>query len=243
MEEFNLAWLNWGFVDWNLVVKNYHFYVEGIWNTINLTVLALAIGWLLSIPMAIARANRHPIFNFPVWCFTYFFRGTPLLVQAYLIYYGLGQFEGLRETFLWFFFEDAWFCALFAFVLNSAAYQAEILRGSIEATPFGEVEAAKASGMSSWKRMHRIILPGAMRRTLPMYSNEVIFMLHGSVIASTITVIDILGAGRVVNGKYYVSYEGFLSAAVLYMILVFGISKIFKLLEHKYHVHLRPREA
>ncbi|WP_259782456.1 ABC transporter permease [Aestuariispira ectoiniformans] len=245
MEEANSlsAFLDWGFLDWTLVFDNWPLYVEGVWNTINLTALCLVLGWILSIPLAFARANRHPIFNGPIWCFTYFFRGTPLLVQTYLIYYGLGQFDFVRDGLLWPLLKDAWWCALIAFTLNSCAYQTEILRGAIEATPFGEVEAAKACGMSPTKMKRRIILPGALRRALPMYSNEVIFMLHGSVIASTITIIDILGAGRVVNAKYYVAYEGFISAAVLYMILVFVISRVFKRLEQRLHAHLRPREA
>ena len=236
-------WLNWGFIDWNLVVQNYPLYLEGIWITINLTVFSLAIGWVLSIPLAVARAYKHPVFNAPIWCFTYFFRGTPLLVQTFLIYYGLGQFEGVRESALWIIFKDGWWCALIAFSLNSTAYQTEILRGAIEGVPFGEVEAAKACGMSPWQRLRRIILPSAVRRALPMYSNEVIFMLHGSVVASTIAVVDILGAGRAVNGKYYVAYEGFISAAVLYMILVFVISRGFKVLEHYGHRHLRRDES
>ncbi len=241
MEE--IIWLDWGFIDWNLVVGEWPLYLEGIWTTINLTVLALAIGWVLSVPLAVARANRHPIFNFPIWCFTYAFRGTPLLVQTFLIYYGLGQFEGIRDSALWPIFREAWWCALIAFSLNSCAYQTEILRGAIDGVPFGEVEAAKACGMSPWMRLKRIIIPAAIRRALPMYSNEVIFMVHGTVIASTVTIIDVLGAGRIVNGKFYVAYEGFLSAAIIYMILIFFITRGFKLVEHHWHRHLRPREA
>ena len=111
------------------------------------------------------------------------------------------------------------------FVLNTAAYTTEIFRGAIEAIPYGEVEAAKAYGMSGWKRATRIVLPSALRRALPAYSNEVIFMLHGSVVASTVTIVDILGAGRILNAKYYVAYEGFLTAAVLYMLLVYLITR------------------
>ncbi len=236
-------WLDWGFIDWNLVVANYEYYLLGIWNTINLTVLSLIIGFALAVPMAFARANRHPIFNGPIWCFTYFIRGTPLLVQAYLIYFGLGSLDIIHDSFLWFIFKDAWACALLAFVISAAAYQTEILRGSIEATPFGEVEAAKACGMSNFTRMRRIILPSALRRALPMYSNEVIFTVHSSVVASTLTVVDILGAGRIVNGKYYVAYEGFISAAVLYMIIIFVVSRIFKWAENRYHGHLRQRDV
>ena len=241
MEE--IAWLNWGFLDWNLVIANYDFYIEGIWNTLNLTVLSLIFGFMISIPLAFARAIKHPIFNGPIWCFTYFIRGTPLLVQAYLIYYGLGGLEVVRDSIFWYVLEDAWNCALVAFVISAAAYQTEILRGAIEATPFGEVEAAIASGMSSFTRMRRIILPSALRRALPMYSNEVIFTVHSSVVASTLTIVDILGAGRFVNGKYYVAYEGFISAAILYMIIIYGVAKVFKFVEARYLKHLNQRDT
>lgn len=230
-------------MDFSLIAANWDFFLIGVKNTILLVALALAIGGPLSIPLALARAYKHPVWNPIVWAYTYFFRGTPLLVQLYLIYYGLSQFEAVRESVLWPILKDAWWCALIAFVLNTCAYTTEILRGAIESTAWGEVEAAKAMGMSPGQRVRRIILPSAFRRALPAYSNEVIFMLHGSVVASTVTVIDILGAGRVVNAKYYVAYEGFISAAVLYVLLVYAISRLFKYLERRYHAHLRPRES
>mgnify|MGYP003323429825 FL=1 len=124
-------------------------------------------------------------------------------MQTYLIYYGLAQFDFIRESFLWGpVLSKAWWCAIIAFSLNTAAYTAEFLRGAIENTPFGEIEAARACGMSRQKMMWRIILPSAIRRALPAYSNEVIFMLHSSVVLSTITLQDILGVGRWLNGRY-----------------------------------------
>jgi len=230
-------------MDIALVFQNWDFFLTGLINTVLLVAIALAIGFVLSVPLSLARAYRHPIWNPVVWAYTYFFRGTPLLVQLYLLYYGLSQFEAVRESIFWVVLKDAWWCALIAFVLNTTAYTTEILRGAIEATPWGEVEAAKAAGMSPWTRVRRVILPSTLRRALPAYGNEVIFMLHGSVVASTVTVIDILGAGRIVNAKYYVTYEGFISAAVLYAILVFGITRLFKYLERRYLAHLRPRES
>lgn len=228
-------------MDLSLIFENYHFFIDGVINTLSLVALSLFFGAILSVPLAILRAERHPFFSPIIWGYTYFFRGTPLLIQTFLIYYGLGQFEFVRDSIAWIFFREAWYCALLAFTLNSAAYTTEIFRGAIEATPLGEVEAAKASGMSRRKQLYRIILPSAFRRAMPAYSNEVIFMLHGSVVASTITVIDILGAGRVINGKYYVAYEGFISAAVLYMVLVYFITRLFNLLEFRMNAHLRPR--
>ncbi len=228
-------------IDFVLIAQHYDLFLEGLMNTVGLVFFSLLIGGVLAIPLAIVRASRPPVVNQLVWVYVYVFRGTPLLVQTYLIYYGLGQFEGVRESFLWPFLREAWWCALIAFTLNTAAYTTEIFRGVIEATPHGEIEAARACGMSPWTRMRRIILPSALRRALPAYSNEVIFMLHGSVVASTVTIVDILGAGRTLNAKYYLAFEGFIAAAVIYMILVYLLSRGFKLWEWKWHAHLRPR--
>lgn len=233
----------WSPIDLVLILDHWDRFLMGAWVTLELTFLALLIGGLISIPMAIVRAHKNPVLNPIVWCYTYFFRGTPLLVQTYLIYYGLGQFEAVRESWLWDpILSKAWWCALIAFTLNTAGYTTEIFRGAIEATPWGEVEAAKACGMSHRQSMRRIVLPSAFRRALPAYSNEVIFMLHGSVVASTITLQDILGVGRWLNGRYYLAYEGFITAAVLYMLLVFMITRGFRVWEHHWHAHLRPRE-
>ena len=234
----------WSPIDFVLIAQNLDRFVYGAWVTLQLTVLALILGGLISIPMAIARADKKNLFNGPVWVFTYLFRGTPLLVQTYLIYYGLGQFEWIRESFMWKpILSQAWWCALIAFTLNTAAYTTELLRGAIETTAKGEVEAAKACGLSGRMRMRRIILPSAFRRALPAYSNEVIFMLHGSVVASTITIQDLLGVGRWLNGRYYLAYEGFITAAVFYFILVLLITRGFRYWEKHWLAHLYPQGA
>ena len=231
-------------VDFVLILQNWPMFLTGIGYTLLIVVVSLAVGGVLSLPLAVARANRTPVLNEIIFGYVYLFRGTPLLVQLYLIYYGSGQFrEELEAAGLWWIFKDALWCTLIAFVLNTAAYTTEIFRGAIDAIPYGEVEAAKACGMSNWIRTRRIILPNALRRALPAYSNEIIFMLHGSVVASTVTIVDILGAGRILNAKYYLAYEGFLAAAVIYMILVFFITRGFKLWEKYWHAHLRPRVA
>ena len=234
----------WSPIDFILIGQNLDRFVYGAFVTLELTILALILGGLISIPMAIARADKKNFFNGPVWVFTYFFRGTPLLVQTYLIYYGLGQFEWIRESVLWKpILSQAWWCALIAFTLNTAAYTTELLRGAIETTAKGEVEAAKACGLSGRMRMRRIILPSAFRRALPAYSNEVIFMLHGSVVASTITIRDLLGVGRWLNGRYYLAYEGFITAAVFYFVLVLIITRGFRYWEKHWLAHLYPQGA
>lgn len=231
-------------LDIALIAENFDRFLYGVWVTLNLTFLSLLLGGLLSIPMAIARASKHRVFNPLVQGYTYVFRGTPLLVQTYLIYYGVGQFEMIRQTFLWDpILSSAWWCALIAFTLNTAAYTTELLRGAIADTPKGEVEAAIATGHSYRSRMRRIILPSAFRRAIPAYSNEVIFMLHGSVIASTITLQDILGVGRWLNGRYYLAYEGFITAALLYFLIVLCITWAFRGFERRYLRHLTRRDT
>lgn len=230
-------------LDFMLIYDHLDQFFYGALVTLELTFLALFLGGLLAIPMAIARAYKTPILNPAIWSFTYLFRGTPLLVQLYLIYYGLGQFEAVRESFLWDpILSSPWWCVLIAFVLNSSAYTTEFLRGSIETIPAGEIEAAKACGLTPFARMRLVVLPAAFRRALPAYSNEVIFTLHGSAIASLVTIQDLLGAGRWLNGRYYLAYEGFVTAMVFYMVIVFIITRLFRLAEKRYLAHLRPRE-
>lgn len=172
----------------------------------------------------------------PSWGYIYFFRGTPLLVQLYLIYYGMDQFFPVKGT-LW---ENAWFCALVAFILNTSAYTAEIVRGAINGLPKGEVEAAKAYGMSVFQTYRRIILPSALRRALPAYSNEVIFMIHGSAVAGIVTIMDLTGAARLVNSRYYAPFESFLTAGLFYMSLTFIVLWCFKGAEKRFLRYLRP---
>ena len=161
-----------------------------------------------------------------------------MLVQTYLLYFGLAQFEFIRESWSWYFLREAWWCAVIAFSLNSGAYAAEILRGAIATTPKGEIDGAKSLGLSERQVTWLILIPSSLRRALPQYGNEVVFMLHGSVVASIITIQDILGVGRTVNAKYYVAYEGFLSAAALYMIITFIVVRLFRLVEKRYLRHL-----
>lgn len=228
-------------IDFELVLANLPLYLRGLWTTVWLTSASLALGLVLAVPLGLLRTSRNPLINGPVWAYTYFFRGTPLLVQLFLIYYGAGQFETIRTSFLWPLLSQAWFCALLAFTLNTAAYTAEIVRGAVQATPPGEIEAARALGMSRWLVLRRMVLPSAFRRALPAYGNEIIFMLHGSAVASVVTIVDLTGAARIVNSRYYSPYEAFLTAALFYMALTFAIAGLVRLLERRWHAHLRPR--
>jgi arginine/ornithine transport system permease protein len=230
-------------MDFQVIIENLPLYFSGLWVTVQLVALALVCGLVLSVPMALIASARNPFIAFSPKAYIYFFRGTPLLVQMYIIYYGMAQFEAVRESVFWIIFQEAYWCALIAFSLNTAAYTAEILRGAIEQTSFGEIEAAKACGMSKTTMYRRIILPGAFRRALPAYGNEVIFMLHGSAIAGVITIVDLFGAARIVNSRHFVPFESYIAAGFLYLCVTFLIVWLFKMWEKRWHAHLRPRES
>ncbi|SNB77074.1 amino acid ABC transporter membrane protein 2, PAAT family [Arboricoccus pini] len=229
------------FFDYQVIIDNWQLYLSGVFVTLQLTALSLILGFVLAVPMSIMLTSRKPWVWMPVWLYVYCFRGTPLLIQLFLLYYGAGQFAFIREGFLWPFLREAWFCAIIAMGLNTAAYQAEIFRGAIATTPRGEIEAARAFGMSPFRLYSRIILPSSFRRALPAYVNEVIFSLQSTSLASLVTLIDITGAARIVNSRYYTPYEAFLSAAVLYLVITFVIIWLAGGLERRWNVHLaRP---
>jgi arginine/ornithine transport system permease protein len=227
-------------MDFGIIWENIGIYLTGLKTTVGLVSLSLLIGLLLAVPLAVLRTSKSYLAQSPIRAYIYFFRGTPLLVQMFIIYYGLGQFEAFKASILWPLFVKPWFCALFAFALNTGAYTTEIIRGAIEATPHGEIEAAKAAGMSRLLMLRRIVLPSAFRRALPQYSNEMIFMLHGSSLASVITLVDITGAARIINSRFFSPYEAYLTAAAFYMALTFLIVFLVKKLEGRWFAHLRP---
>ncbi|WP_148252899.1 ABC transporter permease [Aidingimonas lacisalsi] len=218
------------------------YYGSGLVTTVQLVFLSLIIGLVLAVPLAIGRSSQRRWIRTPIFLYTYVFRGTPLLIQLYLIYYGVVFFDGIQETWLWVLLEEPFVPALIAFTLNTAAYTTEIFRGAIKATPRGEIEAARAYGMSRRLMMRRIILPSAFRRALPAYGNEVIFMLHASAIASVVTIMDLTGAARFIYARYYAPFDAFLFVAAIYLCLTFAILYLFRYLEKRLLAHLKPLE-
>nr|WP_214658356.1 ABC transporter permease [Pseudomonas folii] len=218
-------------------------YFAGLLTTLELLGMALAFGLLAALPLGLMRVSRKPWVNLPAWLYTYVIRGTPMLVQLYLIYYGLSQFAAVRESFLWPWLSSATFCACLAFAINTSAYTAEIIAGSLKATPAGEIEAARAMGMSKSKMYRRILLPSALRRALPQYSNEVIMMLQTTSLASSVTLVDITGAARAVNSESFLPFEAFITAGVFYLCLTFILVRLFKLAERRWLGYLAPRKA
>ena len=230
-------------MDFAVIIDNLPLYLSGLRVTVELLILSLICGLALAIPLGVAAASGRVSVNAFPRAFIYCMRGTPLLVQVFLIYHGFAQFDFLRESFLWVVFKQAYWCALIAFSMNTAGYTAEIIRGTIKQTPAGEIEAARACGMSAATVLWRIILPSTFRRALPAYSNEVIFMLHGTVIAGVITIVDLFGAAKIVNSRHFVPFESFIAAGFFYLCLTFMIVYLFKQVEKKWHAHLRSRQA
>ncbi|MWV16046.1 ABC transporter permease subunit [Pseudomonas sp. L-22-4S-12] len=237
-----LGWIERVF-NYKVIAESLPLYFDGVLVTLKLLLIALAFGLALAVPLALMRVSKRSAVNLPAWLYTYAIRGTPMLVQLYLLYYGLAQFEGVRESFAWPYLSNATFCACLAFAINTSAYSAEILAGSLKATPHGEIEAAKAMGMSRFKLYRRILLPSALRRALPQYSNEVIMMLHTTSLASIVTLVDITGAAKTVNSQYFMPFEAYVTAGLFYLCLTFILVRLFKLAEHRWLAYLAPRKA
>ncbi|MDR5853986.1 ABC transporter permease [Caballeronia sp. LZ062] len=226
--------------------KNYLFTdgyrITGLAITMWLLVVSIGLGFCLSVPLAVARVSKNKLLSRSVWLYTYVFRGTPLYVQLLLCYTGLYSLQVVRDHMLLSqFFRSGMNCTLLAFTLNTCAYTTEIFAGAIKATPYGEIEAARAYGMSSFTLYWRVILPSALRRALPYYSNEVILMLHATTVAFTATVPDILKIARDVNSATYQSFQAFGIAALLYLVISFALVWLFRRAEHRWLAYLRPQ--
>lgn len=234
----------WGSLDWNIVQGALPDLARGLIVTVELSALSLLIGICLAVPLSLLRVSKNPFLWTPVYAYTYFFRGTPLLIQLFLIYYGAAQFEWLRTTWAWtHIFRGAFWPAVIAYTLNTLAYTTEILRGAIQAVPLGEIEAAKAQGMSNFLLYRRIILPKAFRIMLPAYSNEIIFTLQASSIASIVTLLDLTGVARIIIARTFGIFEIFLTIAAIYLALTYLIAWLFRIWEHHWSAHLRERPS
>lgn len=228
--------------DYNVVWESLPLYLSGVLVTLKLLAISLFFGLLVAVPLGLMRVSKTAWINLLAWSYTYVIRGTPMLVQLFLIYYGLAQFDAVRESILWPWLSSATFCACLAFAINTSAYTAEVIAGSLKATPPGEIEAARAMGMSTTTLYRRILLPSALRRALPQYSNEVIMMLQATSLASIVTLIDITGAARTVNAQFYLPFEAYITAGVFYLCLTFILVKLFKLAERRWLSYLAPRK-
>ena len=186
---------------------------------------------MLAVPLALLRTARRRWLQAPAYGYLFFFRGTPLLVQIFLVYYGLAQFAAVRDSFLWPLLREPYWCAIIAFALNTAAYSAEIIRGGMQAVTRGEIDAARSLGLSRWQTLRLVVLPRALRQALPAYGNEVILMLKGSALASTITLLDLTGMARTISARTYLAVELFALAGLIHLLMTLLIVRGVRLLE------------
>lgn len=233
---------------WEVIFKpsSLALYAEGLMTTLGLLLSCLAVGSVLALLFALALTSRSRVLRTVVGAYTYVIRGTPLLIQLYLIYYGIAQLEWVQArwdaVWPWTHFKDPFFCALLAFSLNTAGYTAEILAGAIRETPAGEVEAAQAMGMTRSAVLRRIVLPSALRRALPAYSNEVVMMLHSTSLASAVpAMLDVTAAASRIYSDFYLPFEAYIAAAALYLTVTFTLVGMFRLAERRYLAYLAPR--
>ena len=236
--------MNWAVI---FEPQNLALFGTGIVTTLSLLLSSLAVGAVLALIFALALTGPWAPLRWIVGAYTYVIRGTPLLIQVYLIYYGLGQLEWIQArwdtVWPWTHFKEPFFCALLAFSLNTAGYTAEMLAGAIRETNAGEIEAAQSFGMSRFQLMLRIVLPSALRRTLPAYSNEVVMMLQSTSLASAVpSLMDVTGAASRIYSDYYLPFEAYLAAAAIYLIASFCLIGIFKWSEGHLLAYLAPRK-
>lgn len=233
-----LVW--WLITGWNpdFMARYAPRYMEGLATTLTLVGISIVLGALLSVPLAAARMSKNRIIGGIAYAYVYFFRGTPLIAQLFLIYYGFGSFrEQFEAVGLWTFFRDAWNCALFAFTLNTAAYQAEILRGAIQSVPKGQWEGAAALGIGRVRTLQKIIMPQALMVALRPYGNEIILMIKGSAIVAIVTVFDLMGETRRAFSRTF-DFQTYIYAAILYLLIVETLRNVINWLDKRLTRHL-----
>lgn len=222
-----------GFMSFDIVAENAPRLLEGFQVTLALVGCSLLIAGLIAVPLAAVLRSRNPVTRIAANGYSAFFRGSPLIAQLFLVYYGSGQFRPFLESMgLWWFFRDAFLCAVLTFSLNSAAYTAEVLRGAIDAVPKGQWEAARALGLSRNQQLFRIILPQAFRTALPAYGNEVILLVKASALALVVTVYDLMGTVRLIYSRTF-DLSIFLWAALVYIVLVELLQLLFRTIEKR----------
>lgn len=227
-------------MDFDVIIEHFPRLLEGAWTTIQLVVISGVIGSLMAVPIGLARHSDRWLIKALPYGYIFFFRGTPLLVQMFLVYYGVAQFEAIRDSFLWSYLREPYWCAIIAFCLNTSAYTAEILRGALSAIPRGEVEACKVLGMSKALTYRRILLPRAFGMIVPAYGNEIILMLKSSALASTITLLDLTGMARTIIARTYTPIEIFLAAGAVYLAMSLVIIGLFRIIEQRHNRYMQP---
>ena len=221
-------------MDLDLMITSFPKLLNATLITLKLLSVSLVLGLFLGLFFAILRLNKNPFINKFAYGYSYIFRGTPLLVQIFIIYFGLGQIEYLRSSFLWVALKEPYWCAIIAFALNTGAYTSEILRSAFQTIKPGFIEAGKSLGIQSKIIFYKIQVPIAIRQSLPAYGNEIILMLKGTSLASTVTLMDLTGVAKYIISTTFKPVEVFIVAGGIYLFITFIIHNIIKYLERKY---------
>ena len=233
LQEFYVSFMN------SLIVKNFISILGALDQTLLLLLISLPIGFVISLIFALFRVSKYKLLSRPVAAYIFIIRGTPLLVQIYLIYFGLGSIKAIRESFLWIILKEPFWCGVLALTINTIAYGSEIFRGGIQSVSKGQIESGKSLGFSIFKLYRRIIFPIALRNVLPAYGNELILMVKATSLISLTTYMEMTGIARKLMAKTFAPVEAFVAAGILYLFLNFLMIQLVKYLEWKYNPHLR----
>tara|TARA_B100001540_G_scaffold313729_1_gene337225 strand:- start:1534 stop:2205 length:672 start_codon:yes stop_codon:yes gene_type:complete len=221
-------------MDFDLMISSFPKLLSAALITLKLLSASLFFGLLVGLFFAILRINKNIFVNKFAYGYSYIFRGTPLLVQIFIIYFGLGQIEYLRNSFLWVILKEPYWCAIIAFTLNTGAYTSEILRSAFQTIKPGIIEAGKSLGISNKIIFYKVQIPIAIRQSLPAYGNEIILMLKGTSLASTVTLMDLTGVAKYIISTTFKPIEVFIVAGSIYLFMTFVVHNLIKFLEKKY---------
>ena len=223
----------------SLIYKNFFLVLSGLDNTILLLLISLPLGFVLALLFALGRVSKITLLSRIIASYIFVIRGTPLLVQIYLIYFGLGSVKFIRESFLWYALKEPFWCGVIALTINTVAYGAEIFRGGIQSIEKSQVESGLSLGFGKFLLLRKIILPIAIRKVLPSYGNELILMVKATSLVSLTTYMEMTGIARKIMAKTFATVEAFIAAGILYLFLNFLMVQFVKYLEWKYNPHLR----
>ncbi len=237
--------IDWLAAEWadSLLAEHGWRLVAGLRITLIVVAVSYTLGFLLAYPLCMARRSSNPLIAWPALAYVTFFRGTPLLCQLYLVYYGAGEIRPELDAIgLWTFFREAFFCCIFAFTLNTAAYQAEIMRGALASVPSGQVQAAAAISLSRWQTARHIVWPQAFLVALRPLGNELIALMKASALAAIVTLLDLMGQTRFIFAQAF-DFTVYLYCALIYLVLTETIRRVLLRLERAYSRHLAPAPA
>ena len=223
----------------SLIFKNFFLVLSGLDNTILLLLISLPLGFVLGLLFALGRVSKIVLLSRTIASYIFIIRGTPLLVQIYLIYFGLGSVKFIRESFLWYALKEPFWCGVIALTINTVAYGAEIFRGGIQSIEKSQLESGLSLGFGKFLLLRKIILPIAIRKVLPSYGNELILMVKATSLVSLTTYMEMTGIARKIMAKTFAPVEAFIAAGILYLFLNFLMVQFVKYLEWKYNPHLR----